>query len=69
MKSINTVRVPRYSHELIEKLNTLYPERCATRDQTSFDIAYYAGMRAVVTIMTEWQKMDEQDTGRGDAEV
>jgi integrase len=66
MKSINELRVPRYSHELIEKLNTLYPERCATRDQTAFDIAYYAGIRASVTTMLEWQKWDEQDAGRGE---
>jgi hypothetical protein len=66
MNNKQALRVPAMSQDLIAKLDKLYPERCATRDQNQFDIAYYAGIRAVVVTLAAWQDMDTADATGGD---
>ncbi len=58
MKHKEELRVPLYSHELIDKLDKQFPEKCITRAMTQFDAAHYAGMREIINMLVTWQKMD-----------
>ena len=54
------IEIPILSEELIDYLDTLFPEKCADLNQTEKEIFYQSGQRSVVNHLIEKYKIQEE---------
>lgn len=57
-------RLPLNVNDLIEKLNKIFPERCARVDQTLNEIMYEAGQRSVIYWLLELQARENNNINK-----
>ena len=54
------IETPTLSEELIDDLDTLFPEKCADLNQTEKEIFYQSGQRSVVKHLIEKYKLQKE---------
>jgi hypothetical protein len=54
------IETPTLSEELIDYLDTLFPEKCADLSQTEKEIFYQSGQRSVVKHLIEKYKLQKE---------
>ena len=54
------IETPTLSEELIDYLDTLFPEKCADLNQTEKEIFYQSGQRSVVKHFIEKYKLQKE---------
>ena len=54
------IEIPTLSEELIDYLDTLFPEKCADLQQTEKEIFYQSGQRSVVKHLIEKLKLQKE---------
>ena len=54
------IETPTLSEELIDYLDTLFPEKCADLNQTEKEIFYQSGQRSVVKHLIEKYKLQKE---------
>ena len=55
------IETPNLSEELIEYLDTLFPEKCAELNQNDKEIFYQSGQRSVVKHLIEKYKIQKEN--------
>lgn len=55
------IETPNLSEELIEYLDTLFPEKCAELNQNDKEIFYQSGQRSVVKHLIEKFKIQKEN--------
>ena len=55
------IEIPILSEELIDYLDTLFPEKCADLQENEKEIFYKSGQRSVVTHLIEKQKQQQEE--------
>jgi len=54
------IETPTLSEELIDYLDTFFPEKCADLNQTEKEIFYQSGQRSVVKHLIEKYKLQKE---------
>jgi len=57
----NLIKVPLISDELIEYLDSIFPNQCAELDQDEKTIFYKSGQRSVVNHLKEKRKIQKEN--------
>ena len=57
----NLIKVPLISDELIEYLDSIFPNQCAELDQDEKTIFYKSGQRSVVNHLIEKRKIQKEN--------
>ena len=55
------IETPNLSEELIQYLDTLFPEKCAELNQNDKEIFYQSGQRSVVNHLIEKYKIQKEN--------
>ena len=61
MEQENDELLPKTVHDLIEKLNKIFPEQCARLGQSQEEIWYASGQRSVINWLLELQDRDNNN--------
>nr|BAR33332.1 hypothetical protein [uncultured Mediterranean phage uvMED] len=54
------IKIPIITKEIIDYLDSLFPDKCAELDQTEKEVMYKSGQRSVVNHLIEKYKIQEE---------
>ena len=54
------IKIPIITKEIIDYLDSLFPDKCAELDQTEKEVRYKSGQRSVVNHLIEKYKIQEE---------
>ena len=54
------IKIPIITKEIIDYLDSLFPDKCAELDQTEKEVMYKSGQRSVVNHLIEKHKIQEE---------